>query len=543
MRRDLSMMSGRRFDLIVVGGGVTGACVARDAALRGLAVALVEKHDFSHATSAASSKLIHGGLRYLRNLEFGLIRESLRERRIWERSAPHLVYPLAMVMPVYARHDDGLAKMRLGLSLYDALAFDRGWLADPDQRIPAHRSLSPAETLALQPELAADGLTGALQYFDCQMFSPERLALECLISAAAAGAALANYVEVDGFVREGPRVAGVRVRDRIGGATVELRAGLVINAAGPWADKLLERVTEHPPPMMRSKGIHVITRPLTSGHALAIVGAHGHVFVLPWRGHSLIGTTDEVYEGEPDAFRVTERDIAGLLNALNAEVPAFALTRGDVLHTYGGLRPLVEDSSATSSYDASRRSEICDHAAQGGPEGLVSVLGGKWTTSRRLAEKVVDMVGRKLGRKLAACPTAQTPVPGGAIGRFASFVAGAVHARPGLDAGLVQHLARNYGARMDEVLHLVRHDPGLARPLADGLPEVAAQVVHAVRAEMAVGLEDVVFRRTGLGTLGNPGEAALTAVAGQMGALLGWDRAERVAQVDRVLDRYVVAGA
>jgi glycerol-3-phosphate dehydrogenase len=542
MRRDLSRMSARRHDLIVVGGGVTGACVARDAALRGLSVALVEKHDFSHATSAASSKLIHGGLRYLRNLELGLIRESLRERRIWERCAPHLVYPLAMVMPVYRGHKDSLRKMRLGLTIYDGLAFDRGWLADVDQRLPGHQALSAAETLALQPELPADGLTGALRYHDCQMFSPERLALECLVSAAAAGASLANYVRVDGLVREGDRVVGVHVRDELTGRPAELRAGLVINAAGPWADQLSDQTAEKVA-MVRSKGIHVITRSLTGGHALAIVGERGHMFLLPWRGHTIIGTTDEIYEGEPDEFRVTEPDIAGLLAAVNAEIPALALTRADVLHTYGGLRPLVEDSSATSSYDASRRAEICDHAAQGGPAGLVSVIGGKWTTSRHLAEQVVDLAARKLGRKLPACVTAHVPLPGGAIGNFNNFCAATERERPGVDAALIRHLARNYGGRVGEVLNYYLSDPALARPLADGLSEVAAQVVHAVRAEMAVALEDVVFRRTGLGTLGHPGDAALAEVARLMGALLGWDRAERIAQVDWVLDRYVTAAA
>jgi glycerol-3-phosphate dehydrogenase len=543
MRRDLTRMSARRLDLIVIGGGVTGACVARDAAMRGLAVALVEKHDFSHATSAASSKLIHGGLRYLRNLEVGMIRQSLRERRIWERSAPHLVYPLAMVVPVYQRHRDSLRKVRVGLSIYDALAFDRGWLADPDQRLPGHRALSAAEALALQPELSADGLTGAAVYHDCQMFSPERLALECLLSAAGAGASLANYAEVDGFVREGDRVAGVRVRDALTGRTHELRAGLVINAAGPWADRLLGRLSDRPAPkMIRSKGIHVITRAVTGDHALAIVGRDGHVFLLPWRGRTLIGTTDEVYEGEPDDFRVTEADITGLLAHVAAEVPGLGLTRADVLHTYGGLRPLVEDSSATSTYDTSRRSEICDHAREGGPQGLISVLGGKWTTSRALAAAVVDLVGRKLGRKLPACTTDQVPLPGGAIGRFSRFVADAERERPDMDPALLRHLARNYGGRMGEVLHLAT-DPTSTRPLAEGLQEIGAQVVHAVRAEMAVALEDVVFRRTGLGTLGNPGDRALAATARQMGALLGWGMAERIAQVDRVLDRYATATA
>lgn len=536
-------MSARRLDLLVVGGGVTGACVARDAALRGLSVALVEKHDFSHATSAASSKLIHGGLRYLRHFEVGLIRESLRERRIWERSAPHLVYPLPIAVPAWHGQKDSLAKMRVGLTIYDGLAFDRGWLADPHQRLPGHRALTAAEMLALQPELRADGLAGGLRYYDCQMFSPERLALECLLSAEAAGASLANYVRVEGLVREGERVAGARVQDLTSGRTAELRARLVVNAAGPWADRLLSDRPDTNVAMVRSKGIHVITRALTGGHALALMGAHGHVFLLPWRGRTLIGTTDEVYEGEPDAFRVTEQDIAGLLAAVNAEVPALALTRADVLHTYGGLRPLVEDSSATSSYDKSRRAEICDHSAQGGPAGILSVIGGKWTTSRRLAEQVVDLAARKLGHKLRRCVTADVPLPGGAIGNFNKFVAATVHAHPGVDAELVQHLARNYGGRVGEVLHCLSRDPELARPLAEGLPEVEAQVVHAVRAEMAVNLEDVVFRRTGLGTLGPPGEAALVAAARRMGALLGWGLAERIAQVDRVLDRYVVAPA
>lgn len=535
-------MSARRLDLIVVGGGVTGACVARDAALRGLRVALVEKHDFSHATSAASSKLIHGGLRYLRNFEVRLIRESLRERRLWERNAPHLVYPLAMLMPAYHGRKDSLNKIRAGLTIYDALAFDRGWLADADQRLPGHRVLSAAETLALQPELPVEGLAGAIRYYDCQMYSPERLALEVLLSAAAAGASLANYARVERFVRDGDRVAGVVVRDLLTGRAAELRAGLVINAAGPWADRLSADGAGPGVAMIRSKGIHVITRALTGGHALVLNGRRGHTFLLPWRGRTLIGTTDEIYRGEPDAFRVTEADIAGLLATVNEEVPGLALTRADVLHTYGGLRPLVEDSSATSSYDASRRAEVCDHRAQGGPEGLVSVLGGKWTTSRRLAEHVVDLAGRKLGLRLPPCGTAEVPLPGGGIGNFNNFVATTASERADVDPGLVRHLARNYGGRVGEVLH-VAGDPALARPLAEGLPEVMAQVVHAVRAEMAVALEDVVFRRTGLGTLGSPGEAALAEVARQMGALLGWDRAERVAQIDRVLDRYVTAAA
>jgi glycerol-3-phosphate dehydrogenase len=537
MRRDLPRACAQVHDLIIVGGGVTGACIARDAAIRGLKVALVEKHDFSHATSAASSKLIHGGLRYLKNLEVGLIRESLRERRMWLRTAPHLVYPLAMLLPTYRDHGDRLALLRAGLTVYDLLAFDRGWLPDPDQRLPAHRVLAPAAARALQPDLPAEHLSGALLYYDCQMYSPERLALECLLSAAAAGARLCNYTLAEALLQGGPRVTGVRVRDLLTDAVHELRGRLVINAAGPWADLLLgEMPGAHK--LVRSKGTHIITRPLTDGHALVLSSSGGHFFVLPWRGHSLIGTTDEAYHGAPDDFRVTEADITGLLATVNANLPAAALTREDVLHSYGGLRPLVDDGAST--YDASRRSEVQDHSLGGGPEGLLSAIGGKWTTSRQLAETVVDLAARKLARELPACSTADTPLPGGAIGNFRAFVAAAVRRRPEHAPASLAHLARNYGGRMGELLRLADADPALARPLTDGLPEIGAQVIHAVRAEMAVALGDVVLRRTGLGTLGNPGEGALIAAARLMGGLLGWDRAERMRQVERVLDHYAV---
>ena len=542
MRPALSAASSRVHDLIVVGGGVTGACIARDAALRGLSVVLLEKHDFSHATSAASSKLIHGGLRYLKNLEVGLIRESLRERRTWLRIAPHLVYPLTMLLPSYRGDRDRLLKLRAGLTVYDLLAFDRGWQPDPDQRVAGHRALGPAATLELQPDLPGEDLAGALLYQDCQMFSPERLALECLLSAAAAGARVYNYTRVDELLHADGRVTGVRARDLLRGEEAELRGRLVVNAAGPWADLLLAGLAGPPAQkLVRSKGVHVITRPLTSGHALAIAGDGGHFFVLPWRGKSLIGTTDEAYLGDPDDFRVTESDIAGLLATVNAHLPGAQLGRDDVLHFYGGLRPLVDDGGST--YEASRRAEVCDHAAHGGPEGLLSAVGGKWTTSRHLAEQVLALVGRKLGRRLPRCSTAATPLPGGAIGNFAGFVAAARRRHPKHDSATLQHLARNYGARMDEVLHLADADPALARPLAEGLPELGAQVVHAVRAEMAVQLEDLVLRRSGLGTLGNPGETALSAAARLMGRLLGWDRAERMRQVERVLDHYVAATA
>jgi glycerol-3-phosphate dehydrogenase len=545
--RSLSRLSQRTYDLVILGGGVTGACVARDAALRGLRVALVEKHDFGGATSGASSKLIHGGLRYLKNYEFGLVRESLRERRLWSLHAPHLVYPLPMLMPVY---EDAVEitpiKLRAALTLYDLLGFDRNALPDRDQHLPRHKMLTPREVLAIQPGLSDEGMVAGGLFYDCQMFSPERLELECLLSAQAAGAEIANYAQAVGFVRDGARVAGVTVEGRLPGETaVELRAPLVVNATGPWADLLLATLgKEQATHLLRSKGIHVITRRLTGDVALMMPAGTGHFFLLPWRGHTLIGTTDEAYEGDPDAFRVTEADIAGLLETVNTYYPAAALRREDVLHSYGGLRPLVgdDDTSAKSSYSASRRAEVCDHARTDGVEGLVSAIGGKWTTSRSLAEKVVDLCLRKLGRAAGPCRTRTTPLPGGAIGNFKRFVGDLRARHPETPGEIVESLARNYGGRAGEVLALAAN-PALAQPLRPGLPEIGAQVIHAARSEWAMTLSDVVLRRTGLGQLGDPGLRALETAARLLGGERGWDRHEQFRQIDRVLDRYAPAAA
>ncbi len=564
MQRDLHAMSATDYDLVVVGGGITGASVAWDAALRGLKVALLEKDDFAHATTAGSSKLVHGGLRYLVNGELKLVRESLRERRLWENNAPHMVHPLPFVLPTYGWGMSGPIVMSIGLALYDLLSFDRNWLSDDDKKLPAFRRLSKGKALDLVPSLPREGLTGAMVYYDCQMFAPERLCLECIEGAAEYGADTANYAEVTGFISEaamgkGLRITGVEVTDRLTGAAHTIKGKLVVNASGPWADRLMGFADETPARrLIRSKGIHIITRALTGENALAIKSKiGGHFFVIPWRGHTIIGTTDTVFEDEPDSVGVTEKDIADFLAVVNDGLPGLNLTRKDVLHFYVGLRPLVDTTPQVAdgadgkkdSYNASRAAEVYDHAPEEAIEGLVSAIGGKWTTSRHLAEQVVDLALKKLGRD-AKCETHCTPVYGGEIGRLKSFIARAKKRHAHLPADVVENLVAFYGSRIDEVLATAAERQGesdeLLRRLGPNVAEIGAQVVHAVRHEMALHLSDVVFRRTGLGTLGHPGPDVISHAAELMRRELGWDEtvmAREIAETTRAFEPQAAKGA
>jgi glycerol-3-phosphate dehydrogenase len=484
MKRDLHRLADERFDLLVIGGGITGACIARDAAMRGLSVALIEKNDFAHATSAHNSKLIHGGLRYLRSFEFGLVRESLRERRIWQRIAPHLVHPLPFLIPLYHGGWRTRATLAAGLSLYDALSFDRRWLDDPAQRLPGHRWLGADAALAVEPSLGANNFAGAFEYYDAQMHSPERLALECVLDADMHGAVAANHLAAETLLLRDGRVEGARVADLFSDAQFDIRAQLTVIAAGPWADLFLAQALGRPVShrLLRSKGIHLIVPAMTQTHALTVAAEGGHFFVLPWRGFSLLGTTDTPFAGAPDAVGVSERDIAGFLGFINAHLPDAHLQRSDVRHFYAGLRPLVDDGRG-NTYEASRHAELVDHGRDDAVDGLFSAIGGKWTTSRHLAQQVVDRIVSKLGKTADTCKTAITA------------------------------LRSSHEGSGDDVVN---------------------QVSRAIRAEMALTLEDLVMRRTGIGQLGHPGDDVLKRCATLMANELGWSEARRQIEIAAV---------
>lgn len=553
MERNLDRMAATRHDVLIIGGGITGACIARDAALRGLSVALVEKKDFSSATSSGSSKLVHGGLRYLANFELSLVRESLRERRTWEAIAPHMVTPVPFLIPLYGS-TSGM-KLKIGLTLYDLLSYDRNRLDDPDKHMPGHKRISREEALERAPFLDADGLIGAMIYYDCQMYSPERIGIECIGDAADNGAHIANYAQVDEILTsqegDGRKVTGARVTDLLTGTAHDIKADLTINATGPWGDMVMALAEKDGAParsLIRSKGIHLITRKLTDEMALAVMpSGGGHFFVIPWRDHTIIGTTDTVFKGRPDELGVSETDIADFLKIINTGLPGLNLTRDDVEHFYAGLRPLVDanpndadENGEKDSYGASRAAEVFDHAEEG-VDRLLSALGGKWTTSRHLAEQVVDMSLDKLGHPKVKCTTSSTPVQGGEITRYRDFEDAALSRLPNLAPEIVKNLARNYGSRMDDVVDIADHegDPTLLTPLSNATHTIGAQVLYSIRTEMARTLEDVLQRRTGLGTLGHPGHDTLKRIADIAGDELGWDAGERARQIAVAEKRFV----
>ena len=544
MIRDIKKMADTHYDVLVIGGGITGAFIAWDATLRGLKVALIDKGDFGSATSAATSKLIHGGLRYLKTLEVGLVRESLQERRVMEIIAPHLVYPLPFVFPGYGWGMRGMPAAVSAMVFYDTLSYDRKWINDDDKKIPGHEIFSAEQIHALEPILDPAELKGGVIYYDCQMYSPERLTLEPILSAAEYGADVANYALAEDLIREGQCIKGARVMDLVSGKEIEIKASVTVNAAGPWADLLLGKIRgKKHHGLVRSKGIHIITRSLHKDHAIVLQTKTGrHFFIIPWRGFSLIGTTDVVYKGQPDDFKVTEADIADFLAEINTTVPAARLTRDDVKFQYGGLRPIVEKETSVEVevYDASRKYELYDHETDEGVKGFVTAIGGKYTTSRNMARQLVDMIFTKLKREAVVCQTHTTPLYGGEIGRFASFVDRAkLHKPAELDNGIIENLCRNYGSRYVEVIRAAEKKKHL-RVICEEFRDVWAQVFYATRCEMAVSLSDVLFRRTGLCTLGNPGTEVIEEVADVMAKELKWKKAVKHAEIEKALDVFTV---
>jgi len=531
-RTALDALGSETFDLVVIGGGINGAGIARDAALRGMRVAVLEQGDFASGTSSRSSKLIHGGLRYLEHGHLRLVLEAARERERLRRLAPHLVRPMRFVFPLYAGMSLRPWMLRVGLWTYDVLAGVRD--------VKRHRMLRAGAVAALEPSLRREGLRGAGEYWDCWT-NDARLVLETMLSALQAGAVAVNYAQVVGFEKVGGWVAGVRVRDRVDGGAVSVRGRAVVNAAGPWGDQVNALDTPDQPARLRlTKGVHIVVPRARIGHEAAIalqaVRDRRVMFVIPWETHSLIGTTDTDHVGGPDAPPTVEpSDVAYLLETVNHYFPQARLGVDDVVSTFAGLRPLVAPppGARTSPSDVSREEEIVTAAS-----GLVMIAGGKLTTYRLIAARVVDRaidVLRASGdaRRFAASSTAEAPLPGGRVPPETLAADLAARDGHGLSPEALRHLTGRYGGRAVEVLALLARDRGLGAPLLDALPDARAEVVASVEAEYAMTLEDVLRRRTQV-ALFDPtqGSAVADAVAALMAPALGWSPGAAQAAVD-----------
>jgi glycerol-3-phosphate dehydrogenase len=527
------------FDLLVIGGGINGAGIARDAAMRGLSVAVVEQGDFASGTSSKSSKLIHGGLRYLENYEFALVLEASRERDHLRRHlAPHLVHPMPFVFPVFRGDPVGRLRLSAGLWVYDGLAAFRN--------IARHRSWGQKTTLRHEPRLRADGLRGSMHYYDCWT-DDARLTLETVQSAIAEGAVACNHLGVTALLRTDGELSGARVTDRLTGASFSIAARQIVNAAGPWLDRV--RALDEPdgkPVLRLTKGVHIVVPRERVGNRNAIVlraPRDGRVmFAIPWEHQTLVGTTDTDYDARPEDVAADANDVRYLLEAVNAYFPAARLEESDVIGAYAGLRPLVAPPTSQSETpsETSREEEIFESTS-----GLLSLGGGKLTTYRRVAEKVVDRVVARLQarmpeRRFAPCRTGDVPLPGARVddpdkGGFRGFAKRLRTSVPaGVDEGIVRHWLHRYGTAAQGLIARVAGHPEALRAIVDDLPYRRIEVTRAAESEMAETVDDVLRRRVPVSFRhADGGVEAAADVGALMADALGWDATATAAAVER----------
>ncbi len=552
MQRNLSALTDNSFDVVVIGGGIFGACAAWDAAQRGLSVALIERGDFSGATSAHSFKIVHGGIRYLQHLDISRLRQSCRERQAFLRIAPHLVRPLPIAIPTYGRGQKGKLSLRVGMGVYDMLTWGRNRdIQDPTRRIPSGRILSRSETLTRFPGLPTDGLTGAAVFCDGQMFNPPRLVLACLKEGVRAGAVAANYVEATELHRRGRRVTCVRARDTLSGSELEIQGRVIINATGPYAEHLLGKALQvqlgTPRTYSRDACFVVPKRLLENDCALAVLGqthdpdyvfsrGERHLFIAPWRNFTLIGVWHKIHQGHPDQFRVTDEELEAFLREVRAAYPPLKITVDDIALSNAGLVPFGQNETGAKHLRYGHRSELIDHAEMHGIDNLITLIGVRYTMGRSDASQALDLAMRKLGRQGAECRTHRTAVAGGDMACFESLV-DEVQKTGGLSESLARCLAHNYGTEYRRVLRYAVREPGQSLTIHNA-PTLRAEIPHAVREEMAQTLADVVFRRTDLATGDYPGQEALAECADMMAAELDWDAARVQAEIRGVRESF-----
>lgn len=509
MSPPLRDLAARRFDVIVIGGGINGAAIALEAQRAGYRTLLIERNDFGAGTTSRATRLIHGGLRYLEHGEFALVYESLHEREVLVREASHLVRPLRLLVPVYAGDARPPWKVRAGLALYDALSLRK--------TLPRHRAM-PAPALArYEPHLSREGLRAAYTFYDAQVEFPERLVIESVRAFVEAGGVALNHMEAVRLASPGGTLRAVVLRDACGDEA-EVPCSVAVNAAGPWVDQVLRAsdAERHDPLIGGTKGSHIVVEwPGAPRHAIfATAREDGRpFFILPWYRYTLIGTTDLRYEGDPGAAAATPDEVRYLLGETNRLFPSAPVARDDVLYTYCGVRPLPY-SPKEGEASITRSHFLVDHVKRGGPSGLLSVVGGKLTTYRSLARSGLHAIGQRAQPSQPPVPAAPAP-PG-----------------PPPYIAIDDDPLRIYGPRAGEVRALIDASPALGEPICEHNPQVLAQVAHAVDREGAVTVADVLLRRLPCGWSKCHALDGAARVAGVMAARLGWDERQRAAAAE-----------
>jgi glycerol-3-phosphate dehydrogenase len=547
MKRELSELTSTTYDLLIIGGGINGACAAWDASLRGLSVAIIDKGDFGAATSANSLKIIHGGLRYLQKLDIARMRVFIHERSTLARIAPHFIHPIPCLIPTYGHYKQGREIMRLVLKMNDLIGFDRNRFIDVEKIIPRGRIISKEECLRIFPYFCKKGLTGGAIWYDCQVSNSERLTLSFLLSAAKAGANLANYIEVEGFIKNRNKICGVNAVDVVSEQEIEIKAHIILNATGPWAYKIVE--------LYKNDGSYIAKR---SNLALAVnlvshqsigkvtvgvqsktpkendpvCGGNRFLFMSPWGKSTLFGTSYKNIYGNLDSYVVYEEVLQELINEFNEACPDLGLSFENISFYHRGFIPISNNVNSKRHSLLLEHDNIIDHAITDGISGLISIIGVKYTTGRYVAEKAVDLIYRKLGYTPPPCKTTYTPIYGGGKGEHHKI------SDEHIAEGTIDRLSSFYGSRYGDVLIYAKADPLQAKSICEDSPVLRCEILNAIRAEMAVKLSDVVFRRTDLGTSNCPPIKHLKVVAKIMADELGWDENRQAEEINEVLGTY-----
>jgi glycerol-3-phosphate dehydrogenase len=524
--RNFTQIQSTKYDLIIIGGGINGAGVARDAALRGLKTILIEKGDFAGGTSSWSTRLIHGGLRYLEYFEFSLVRESLKEREILLRTAPHLVHPLLLTIPIYRDRSRPYWKIWAGMILYDILSFDK--------TLPLHRMLPKVQFEQLFRHVDRDDLAGGAQYYDGQVALAERLCLENILAAQEAGATVLNYVEVTQLPIEDNRINQLICQDKLTDEEFTITGSqnaVVINTSGPWVDRVCQldngkSAISKTRKIGGTKGSHIVVPPFPGAPETSLyveAKSDGRpFFIVPWLGMYLIGTTDIPFEGDLDRIKADDEEIDYLIQETNSIIPAANLARKDIEFTYSGVRPLPNEEGKKPG-SITRKHILFDHTKEG-VNNLISLIGGKLTTYRHVGEEMVDAAFKKMKQPAKPCQTDQIPLPGCIFPNDVRISEAIQDYRYILPVKTINHLFTVYGAKAIEVLALIDQDSELAQPLTPELPDIKAQIVYAVRAELAHTLVDIARRRTTLTMTGNYGLNLLPVMTDILKKYCGWSQ-------------------